>query len=276
LPALAVAEPRVVTGPWAFRGEFARWSTVHGGLFWADSLAPSVRLYDGKQDRDVAVFDAPLTALVVWQSALLVGSQGGYWRIDQPASAVPEVSALQPWPSGAPSALCADPSGGLWACAQREAGRWRVAPWPDAPERLPDCSWTLDEPLDALAWDSTGQSLYGLSRESGVILLMQRGHVSVRRLATVPKGSGRLSGLAVDANGGVWTALQDGWSVVRFSPDGNQDRVIGLPVPCPSDVALGGEGLNTLYVTSARQAVSLEALGNAPLSGRLFCIEAAE
>ncbi|MDO8252140.1 MAG: IclR family transcriptional regulator C-terminal domain-containing protein, partial [Rhodoferax sp.] len=229
LPALAVAEPRVVNGPWAFRGEFARWSAVHGGLFWADSLAPSVRLYDGREDRDVAVFDAPLTALVVWQAALLVGSQCGYWRIDQPASAVPEVSALQPWPSGAPSALCADPSGGVWACAQREAGRWRVAPWPDAPERLPDCSWTLDEPLDALAWDSTGQSLYGLSRESGVILLMQRGHASVRRLATVPKGSGRLSGLAVDANGGVWTALQDGWSVVRFSPDGNQDRVIGLP-----------------------------------------------
>jgi DNA-binding IclR family transcriptional regulator/streptogramin lyase len=276
LPAQAAAEPRVVNGPWAFRGEFARWSSVHGGLFWADSLAPSVRLYDGQQDRGVAVFDAPLTALVVWQAALLVGSQGGYWRIGQPASAAPEVSALQPWPSGAPSALCADPVGGLWACEQRGAGRWRVGPWPDMPERLPDCSWSLAEPLDALAWDRTGQLLYGLSRESGEILLMQRGQASVRRLATVPKGSGRLSGLAVDAKGGVWTALQDGWSVVRFSPDGNQDRVIGLPVPCPSDVALGGEGLNTLYVTSARQAVSMDALGNAPLSGRLFCIEEAE
>lgn len=93
---------------------------------------------------------------------------------------------------------------------------------------------------------------------------MQRGQAPVRRLATVPKGSGRLSGLAVDRSGGVWTALQDGWSVVRFSPDGNQDRVIGLPVPCPSDVALGGERLDTLYVTSARQPVSLETLANAP------------
>jgi hypothetical protein len=46
-------------------------------------------------------------------------------------------------------------------------------------------------------------------------------------------GAASLSGLAVDAKGGVWTALQDGWSVVRFSPDGNQDRVIGLPVLCP-------------------------------------------
>jgi sugar lactone lactonase YvrE len=38
-------------------------------------------------------------------------------------------------------------------------------------------------------------------------------------------------------------------------------------------VAPGGQG--TLYVTSARQPVSIEALGNAPLSGRLFEVELA-
>ena len=267
------AEPSVVDGPWAFRGEFARWSIRHGCLFWADSLAPSVRLFDGRQDREVAVFDAPLTALVMWQAALLAGSLSGYWRIDNPDDPLPQISPLQPWPSGVPSALCAGPAGALWSCVQLDGARWRVGPWPVADETLADCSWTLGEALDALAWDGTGQLLYGLSRESGVILVMQRGQSLVRRLATVPKGSGRLSGLAVDAAGGVWTALQDGWSVVRFSPDGNQDRVIGLPVPCPSDVALGGPGLHTLYVTSARQPVSLEALGNAPLSGRLFRID---
>ena len=272
-PAPASAVARVVDGPWAFRGEFARWSAQHRGLFWADSLAPAVRLFDGQQDREVAVFDAPLTALVVLGSALLVGSQGGYWRIDHPDSLSPQVSPLQPWPSGAPSALCTGPDGAVWACEGAGGSRWRVGSWPTAEESAAESSWMLGEPLDALAWDGEGQSLYGLSRESGVILVMQRDQASVRRLATVPKGSGRLSGLGVDRSGGIWTALQDGWSVVRFSPDGNQDRVIGLPVPCPSDVALGGEQLDTLYVTSARQPVSLEALGNAPLSGRLFCIE---
>ena len=274
-PAPATAEPRAVDGAWAFRGEFARWSIRHGCLFWADSLAPSVHVYDGRQDRELAMLDAPLTALVVWGSALLAASQGGYWRIDRPDSPMPEVSALQPWPSGAPSALCAGPDGGLWACEPVDA-RWRVAPWPADGESLPDSHWSLGAPLDALAWDRAGESLYGLSRDSGEILVMQRGLTPVRRLATVPRGSGRLSGLAVDAAGGVWTALQDGWGVVKFSPDGNQDRVIGLPVPCPSDVALGGKNLDTLYVTSARQPVSLEALANAPLSGRLFLIEAAE
>jgi sugar lactone lactonase YvrE len=113
----------------------------------------------------------------------------------------------------------------------------------------------VGEPLDALAWDGAGQHLYGVARESGTIVVMQ---------------PGRLGGLCVDAQGGVWIALQDGWSVVRFSTDGNQDRVIGLPVPSPTDLAFGGSAQDTLYVTSARQSVPVEALGNAPLPGRLF------
>jgi sugar lactone lactonase YvrE len=76
----------------------------------------------------------------------------------------------------------------------------------------------------------------------------------------------------VDAQGGVWAALQDGWGVVRFSPDGALDRVIGLPVPGPTDLALGGADGATLFITSARHSVSIESLGNAPLSGRIFAV----
>ena len=46
--------------------------------------------------------------------------------------------------------------------------------------------------------------------------------------------------------------------------------MIGLPVPCPLDLPFGGEALQTLDVTSARQPVSLEALADAPLSERLL------
>jgi len=274
-PAPACAEAHAVNGPWAFRGEFARWSIVHGCLFWADSLAPSVRLFDGHQNRELAVFDAPLTSLVVWEAALLVGSKAGYWRIDNPDSGTAHVGSLQPWPRGMPSTICTDPAGHLWACEQVEGARWQITPWTQSRENPSQSSWTVGEPLDALSWDRAGQLLYGLSCNSGEILVMQRGSASVRRLASVPKASGRLSGLAVDGAGGVWTALQEGWSVLRFSPDGSQDQVIGLPVPYPLDVALGGENLDRLYVSSARQPVALEALANAPLSGQLFYIDSA-
>jgi len=98
-------------------------------------------------------------------------------------------------------------------------------------------------------------------------VVLRIGSAVVRRLASLPKGSGRISGLAVDDKGGAWTALCDGWSVVRVAADGTLDRVIGLPVPCPTDVALAGQ---QLFVTSARQPVPLDALEKAPLSGRLL------
>ncbi|RYY63214.1 MAG: IclR family transcriptional regulator, partial [Comamonadaceae bacterium] len=105
---------------------------------------------------------------------------------------------------------------------------------------------------------------------TGSILLLREGASAMRRLATIPKGSGRIAGLALDAAGGVWTALQDGWGVVRISPDGELDRLVALPVPCPTDVAVGGAGGASLFITTARQPVALDVLAKAPLSGSLF------
>ncbi len=48
--------------------------------------------------------------------------------------------------------------------------------------------------------------------------------------------------------------------------------MIALPVPCPTDVGFGGDDGDTLFVTSARDAVTREALDAAPLSGRLFAV----
>jgi sugar lactone lactonase YvrE len=57
---------------------------------------------------------------------------------------------------------------------------------------------------------------------------------------------------------------------MRFLPDGTLDRVVAIPVPCPSDACVGGPNLDRLFITSSRQRVSLELLGKAALSGSLF------
>ena len=88
----------------------------------------------------------------------------------------------------------------------------------------------------------------------------------------MPKGSGQLARLAVDQRGGVWSALHHGWGVLRFAADGSFDRVIALPVPFPTRLAFGGEQGTTVFVTTARDAVTREALVAAALSGRLFVV----
>jgi sugar lactone lactonase YvrE len=68
-------------------------------------------------------------------------------------------------------------------------------------------------------------------------------------------------------------ALCDGWSVVRFTMEGQLERVIGLPVPCPTDVAFRHQGgVRELVVTTQRQSVPLDTLSTAPLSGQLLLV----
>jgi L-arabinonolactonase len=81
---------------------------------------------------------------------------------------------------------------------------------------------------------------------------------------------GEPDGSTIDADGCLWSTRWGAGQVVRFAPDGSVDTVIELPVPQPSCPAFGGEHLNVLYVTTARQGMSEEELAAAPLSGGLF------
>ena len=67
--------------------------------------------------------------------------------------------------------------------------------------------------------------------------------------STVPESEGKPDGLAVDAEGFVWSAHWDGWCVTRYDPDGQVERVINLPVPRPTSCVFGGADLQTLFVT---------------------------
>jgi IclR family acetate operon transcriptional repressor len=270
-----VAAAVAVDGPWAFHGAFACWSAAHQALFWVDAMAPSVRVLQGATDRELLALDAPVTGLALaGADALWVACAAGVQRIAlQGDPWQPEPAGLLPWQCAEPTALCADATGQLWVCLPEREGGWSVARWwPDSP---PQVQWRLGEPLQALAWSPDGSRLAGVVADSGALLWMTPGEPTLRRLATVPKGSGRPSGLCVDAQGGVWTALRDGWSAVRFGPDGALDRVVSVPVPVPTDVAVCGDAPATVLVTSARQPVAVDALANAPLSGRLFRISLA-
>jgi len=58
-------------------------------------------------------------------------------------------------------------------------------------------------------------------------------------------------GLTVDAEGFVWSAFWDGGRLVRYAPDGTEDRRIEFPARKVSSVAFGGEAYDEAYVTTA-------------------------
>lgn len=269
---LAPAETRVpdaavcaVPGQWAFHGAFPRWA-ADGALYWADTLAPSIRLFDGVEDRMLCRLEAPVAGMVALPDGLLVAHQKGWARIDADG----RIQPLEHWPGEGLQALCPHPDGSLWGCVQTETWAWKVCAVRGRPASEP--CWRFDEPVAALAWDADGTQLFAVAPRSGTIYQVRAGSAQVRRFATLPKGSGKLSGLALDGLGGVWTALRGGWGVVRFAPDGNLDRLVGLPVPCPTDLGFSPDG-QRLFVTTSRDAFDAETLKTAPLSGQLFAID---
>ncbi|MBI5716466.1 MAG: SMP-30/gluconolactonase/LRE family protein [Burkholderiales bacterium] len=273
-PARPEGEARVVPGAWAFEGAFPCWAGSAAGpgrLWWADRLAPALHAASAEGDETVAGFEHPVLAVLPDRAGTRVLA-GDHWHLCGSDGQLQEdVEASPSLPRYGVLAACAGPAGQAWFC-QPDGDRWRVAT-PNAGGPF-NGGWRLNEPATALAWGEAQRTLYIAAAGSGTIYTAQEGQAGLRRLATVPKGSGRLGGLAVDAEGGLWAALRGGWSVARFEPDGSMDRMVALPVPAPTGVAFGGADGRTLFVTTAREALDRESLEAAPLSGRLFVVAA--
>lgn len=100
----------------------------------------------------------------------------------------------------------------------------------------------------------------------------RNGRITGRRpLATIEDGAGFPDGLCVDAEGCVWVALWDGGAVRRYTPSGDLDRVIPLPVPRVTACAFGGPGLTDLYITTARVGLTAPH----PLAGSVLVVPGA-
>jgi len=103
---------------------------------------------------------------------------------------------------------------------------------------------------------------------------LESGRVSNRIVfASVEDGPGGPDGLTVDRAGDVWSVIFDRGCINRYRPDGSLAQTLLLPVTRPTSCTFGGDGLETLYVTSARTGLSERALAAQPQAGGVWAIE---
>ncbi|SNT18893.1 transcriptional regulator, IclR family [Noviherbaspirillum humi] len=261
---LPAETPQALDGEQAAHGAFPHWCGRRRTLYWADALKPAVRCRDEDGERELATLPASILGLVPHGAGLLALTAEGCWQIDPASGALHAVATA----TALPHSLCAGDAGLLWAARREESGRWTIGKW--VPESGLHPQWRPGEAIGALCWDARQGLLYAAAPDSGAILVMRPGETVVRRLTSIPRASGIIAGIAVDPEGGVWTAMRDGWSVLRIAPDGNIDRVAGLSVPQPTDLAFGGDDLDTLYITTARHGLGADVLASAIHSGSLF------
>jgi D-xylonolactonase len=78
------------------------------------------------------------------------------------------------------------------------------------------------------------------------------GEISNRRLfVKTPDDEGVPDGMTVDAEGYVWGARWDGGCMVRYAPDGTEERRVLFPAKKVSSVTFGGPDYTDMYVTTA-------------------------
>jgi xylono-1,5-lactonase len=92
-----------------------------------------------------------------------------------------------------------------------------------------------------------------------------------RIFASFNQAEGLPDGLTVDAAGCVWSAQWAGASIFRLSPSGEKMQRIAVPSGHVTSLAFHGK---MLFITTARDGLSPEALENYPLSGSLFSYQA--
>ena len=80
-------------------------------------------------------------------------------------------------------------------------------------------------------------------------------------------------GSSVDAEGYIWNAQWGASQVVRYSPEGEVDFVLPLPVSQPTCVAFGGPRLDRLFVTSATQGFDEQTLSAEPEAGNVLVFQ---
>lgn len=94
------------------------------------------------------------------------------------------------------------------------------------------------------------------------------GAITGRRVfVNLPASLGVPDGMTVDAKGFVWVAVWGGSCLVRYSPEGREERRVYFTAKLVSSVTFGGSDLRDLYVTSAGGDNRRE---NGPAAGALF------
>ena len=94
-----------------------------------------------------------------------------------------------------------------------------------------------------------------------------------REFARYNRADGFPDGMTVDAEGCLWIAFWDGWCLRRFSPEAVLLQTVDVPAQQVTSCAFGGEGLRTLFVTSARRGLEGTDLARQPFSGGLYAVE---
>jgi sugar lactone lactonase YvrE len=280
MPAIQAGQHRRIGTGSDILGEGPIWSAAEQALYWVDIRAPAVRRWSQATD-SVQSWDMPEPVGCLFPRAgggLLVALKSGPALFDpvtgaiRPHAAAPEHAATLRFNDG----KC-DRQGRLWVGTMSMDERGPVGRL----YRLDDRGMrTMLDGItipNSLCWSPDGRTMYFSDSPKRVIWAFPydpaTGDIGPRRVFAEIEAPMVADGGTVDSEGFLWSANYHGWRVTRFAPDGRVDQTIELPAAQITCCAFGGPNLSTLFITSATQNLTPEALAAQPMAGALMAVE---
>ena len=124
---------------------------------------------------------------------------------------------------------------------------------------------------NTFVWSPDNNNFYFSDTLKGTILSynfeLENGELSNKKeLASFNRG--HPDGSTIDTDGCIWNCRWGGSCIVRFTPNGQVDQIIEMPVENITNCIFGGQDMKTLFVTTA----SNEGKNKKELDGSLFSI----
>ncbi|MFF6874338.1 MULTISPECIES: SMP-30/gluconolactonase/LRE family protein [unclassified Streptomyces] len=256
-------------------GEGPTWDAASGRLLWIDILGSRLHTYDPATGRRTVRRTEQHIGAVKPRAGggLVLNLRDGIGLLDPDGGF--RWLHHEPVPGRRANDAAVAPDGALWAGTMR----YDEAPGGGTLSRVTG-EGTVEVALDDVAvsngtgWSPDGRLMYYIDSPTRRVDVFDHadGRISGRRtLARIEESAGFPDGLTVDAEGCVWVALWQGSAVRRYTPGGELDRVIELPVPLVTACAFGGADLTDLYVTTARVGLTEPPA----LAGSLFVVPGA-
>lgn len=262
-------------------GEGPLWDHRDRRLVWLDILVGEVHRLDPSTGRDETTrLGGPVTAAGLRaQGGLVLALEKGFALLpDGATSPVPVgLPALSPDDGLRFNDGEVDADGALWAGTmpyERQPGRgaiYRLGPTGDV-----DRCATGIEQSNGMAFPPDGRMLLHVDtfrRRLSTYPLVGDGQLGARRtLCEFDAALGLPDGMAMDETGCVWVAFWGGGQLRRYAPDGRFLSSVPLPVSQPTSCAFGGDGYETLFVTSARLGLD-DVERTEPLAGAVLALD---
>jgi sugar lactone lactonase YvrE len=264
-------------------GESPVWSPEEGALYWVDIPKGLIRRYVvSSQETSLWQLPASIGSFAFRRDGgMVVALKNGIHLFDPATNQLSLVHNPEPdLPENRFNEGKCDPRGRFFAGTMNEVVRGKPSGslYRLASDKQLDLIFPSVTVPNGLAWSPEGTIMYFADTRRHVIYAfdydLEEGTPYNRRVfVDLSSYEGLPDGATVDSEGCLWSAMFSGGRIVRYTPSGKIDRVIGFPVTQINSLTFGGSDLRTIFVVTSKHLLNDAGLASQPLAGNIFAVD---